>query len=70
MLCANDLTPSESLTANDHTAIQTMLDRGRLHVYAQKKHLVISTAMSEVVRFNLSGPNVPVLCVGGAPLVL
>jgi hypothetical protein len=41
----------------------------RLRVYAQKKHLIINTAKSEIVHFNLSGPNVPVLCIGRVPLV-
>ena len=63
MLYADDLT----LTANDHTAIQTMLDY--LHVFAQRKHLALNTAKLEVVHFNSSGPNVPVLRVGGVPLV-
>ena len=38
-------------------------------MYAQRKHLIINTAKSEVVHFNSSGPYVPVLCVGGVPLV-
>jgi len=64
VLYADDLT----LTANDHTALQTMLDR--LYVYAKRKHLIIIiTAKSEVVHFNSFGPNVPVLHVGGVPLV-
>ena len=63
MLYADDLT----LTANDHNALQKMLDR--LHVYAQRKHLIINTAKSEVVHFNSSGPDVPVLRVGEVPLV-
>jgi len=63
MLYADDLT----LTANDHNALQKMLDR--LHVYAQRKHLIINTAKSEVVHFNSSGPDVTVLRVGEVPLV-
>ena len=63
MLYADDLT----LTANDHNALQKMLDR--LHVYAQRKHLIINTAKSEVVHFNSSGPDVPVLRIGEVPLV-
>ena len=56
-----------TLTANDHNALQKMLDR--LHVYAQRKHLIINTAKSEVVHFNSSGPDVPVLRIGEVPLV-
>jgi len=36
----------------------------RLHWYAQRKHLNINTAKSEVVHFNSSGPSVPVYNVG------
>eukprot|EP00983_Pelagomonas_calceolata_P078216 1154193-Pelagomonas_calceolata.AAC.2 len=46
--------------------MQTMLNR--LDLYAQKKHLVINTAKSEVVHFNSSESNLPVLSVGGVPL--
>ena len=63
MLYADDLT----LTANDHNALQKMLDR--LHMYAQRKHLIINTAKSEVVHFNSSGPDVFVLRIGEVPLV-
>eukprot|EP00983_Pelagomonas_calceolata_P011356 366127-Pelagomonas_calceolata.AAC.1 len=42
MLYADDLT----LMANNPFALQTRLDR--LHVYAQRKHLLINTAKSEV----------------------
>ena len=56
MLYADDLT----LTANDHCALQKMLDR--LHVYAQRKHLIINTAKSEVVHFNSSGPLLVEAC--------
>jgi len=61
MLYADDLT----LTVNDHNALHKMLDR--LHVYAQRKHLIINTAKSEVVHFNSSGPDVPVLRTGEVP---
>jgi len=63
MLYAGDMT----LTANDHNALQKMLDR--LHVYAQRKHLFTKTAKSEVVHFNPFGPDVPVLRIGEVPLV-
>ena len=63
MLYADELT----LTANDNDALQKMLDH--MHVYAQRKHLIINTAKSEVVHFNSSGPHVPVLRVGGVPLI-
>ena len=54
ILYADDLT----LMANDPDALQTMLRR--LNWYAQRKHLIINTAKSEVVHFNSSGSNVPV----------
>eukprot|EP00983_Pelagomonas_calceolata_P001213 41706-Pelagomonas_calceolata.AAC.1 len=62
LLYAGDLT----LTANDPNAMQTMLNH--LGHYARRKHLLINTAKSEVVHFNLSGSNLPVLSVGGEPL--
>jgi hypothetical protein len=63
MLYADDLT----LTANDHTALQTMLNR--LHSYAQRKHLIINTSKSKVVHFNSSGLNLPEFCIEGVRLV-
>jgi hypothetical protein len=62
MLYADDLT----LLANDPHALQAMLNR--LHAYAQRKHLIINTAKSEVVHFNSSGSDLPVFRVGGVPL--
>eukprot|EP00983_Pelagomonas_calceolata_P031154 977788-Pelagomonas_calceolata.AAC.1 len=53
MLCADDLT----LMANNPVALQVMLNR--LHVYAQRKHLVVNTAKSEAVHFNSSGSDLP-----------
>eukprot|EP00983_Pelagomonas_calceolata_P004304 140108-Pelagomonas_calceolata.AAC.1 len=55
--------------ANDPVALQAKLNR--LHVYAQRKHLIINTAKSEVVHFNSSGgsgSDLPVFCFGGVPL--
>eukprot|EP00983_Pelagomonas_calceolata_P132733 1161900-Pelagomonas_calceolata.AAC.16 len=52
--------------ANDPVALQTMLKR--LHACAQRKHLIINTAKSEMVHFNSSGSDLPVFCIGGAPL--
>eukprot|EP00983_Pelagomonas_calceolata_P003603 117279-Pelagomonas_calceolata.AAC.1 len=52
--------------ANDPVALQTMLNR--LHAFAQRKHLVINTAKSEVVHYNSSGSDLPVFHVGGVPL--
>jgi len=46
LLYADDL----CLLANDPDQLQDMLDR--LHSYAPRKHLVVNTAMSEVVHFN------------------
>eukprot|EP00983_Pelagomonas_calceolata_P000018 525-Pelagomonas_calceolata.AAC.2 len=43
-----------------------MLDR--LHVYAQRKGLVINVAKSEIVHFNSKGDNMPVFMLGGAHL--
>eukprot|EP00983_Pelagomonas_calceolata_P012075 387401-Pelagomonas_calceolata.AAC.1 len=47
----------------------------RLHAYAQRKHLTINAAKSEVVHFNSSGSDLPVFrianCIapsGGVPL--
>eukprot|EP00983_Pelagomonas_calceolata_P032472 1018408-Pelagomonas_calceolata.AAC.1 len=40
----------------------------RLHAYAQRKHLIINTAESEVVHFKSSGSDLPVFCIGGVPL--
>eukprot|EP00983_Pelagomonas_calceolata_P010119 328685-Pelagomonas_calceolata.AAC.2 len=40
----------------------------RLHAYAQRKHLIINTAKSEVAHFNSSGSDLPVFHIGGAPL--
>eukprot|EP00983_Pelagomonas_calceolata_P006251 207064-Pelagomonas_calceolata.AAC.1 len=62
MLYADDLT----LMANDFVASQAMLNR--LHAYAQRKHLVINSAKSEVVHFNSSGSDLPVFRIGGVPL--
>eukprot|EP00983_Pelagomonas_calceolata_P049385 1141494-Pelagomonas_calceolata.AAC.3 len=45
MLYADDLTEM----TNDPVALQAMLNR--LHAYAQRKHLIINTAKSEVVHF-------------------
>ena len=58
MLYADDLT----LMASDPDAMQTMLNR--LHWYAQRKHLLINTAKSQLVHFNYSGSNVFVFNVG------
>ena len=55
---ADDLT----LMASDPDAMQTMLNR--LHWYAQRKHLLINTAKSQLVHFNYSGSNVFVFNVG------
>eukprot|EP00983_Pelagomonas_calceolata_P022285 701248-Pelagomonas_calceolata.AAC.1 len=49
--------------ANDPVALQTMLNS--LHAYAQRKHLIINTAKSEVVHFNSSGSNLPVFSYWG-----
>eukprot|EP00983_Pelagomonas_calceolata_P020936 657886-Pelagomonas_calceolata.AAC.1 len=62
MLYTDDLT----LMANDPVALQAMLKR--LHVYAQRKHLVINTAKSEVVHFNSSESDLLVFRIGGVPL--
>eukprot|EP00983_Pelagomonas_calceolata_P001862 61915-Pelagomonas_calceolata.AAC.1 len=59
MLCADDLT----LVANDPVALQTMPNR--LHAYAQRKHLIINTAKSEVVHFKSFGTDLPVFRIGG-----
>jgi hypothetical protein len=53
--------------SNDPDAMQVMLNR--LDWYAQRKHLIINTAKSEVVHFNSSGSNVPVFKDGRVPLV-
>eukprot|EP00983_Pelagomonas_calceolata_P031745 995761-Pelagomonas_calceolata.AAC.2 len=52
--------------ANNPVALQAILNR--LHAYAQRKHLLISIAKSEVVHFNSSGLDLPVFCIGGVPL--
>eukprot|EP00983_Pelagomonas_calceolata_P077727 1153978-Pelagomonas_calceolata.AAC.1 len=39
-----------------------------LALYAQRKHVIINTAKSEVVHFNSSGSDLPVFCIGGVPL--
>eukprot|EP00983_Pelagomonas_calceolata_P017366 544751-Pelagomonas_calceolata.AAC.1 len=52
--------------ANDPVALQTVLNR--LYAFAQRKHLVISTAKSEVVHFDFSGSDLPVFRIGGMPL--
>jgi hypothetical protein len=62
MLYANDLT----LIANNPDAKQIMLNH--LHWYAQRKHLIINAAKSEVFHFKSSGSNVPVFKVGRVPL--
>eukprot|EP00983_Pelagomonas_calceolata_P079910 1154905-Pelagomonas_calceolata.AAC.3 len=62
VLYADDLT----LTANDHNAMQTMLNR--LDLYARRKHLLINRAKSEVVHFNSLGSNLPVFSIGCVPL--
>eukprot|EP00983_Pelagomonas_calceolata_P018760 589342-Pelagomonas_calceolata.AAC.1 len=49
--------------ANDPVALQTMLNR--LHAYAQRKHLIVNTAKSEVVHFESSGSDLPVFRIGG-----
>eukprot|EP00983_Pelagomonas_calceolata_P028873 905049-Pelagomonas_calceolata.AAC.1 len=49
--------------ANDPVALQTMLNR--LHMYAQRKHLIINTAKSEVVHFNSYGSGLPVFRIRG-----
>eukprot|EP00983_Pelagomonas_calceolata_P013181 421032-Pelagomonas_calceolata.AAC.1 len=49
--------------SNDPVTLQTMLNR--LHAYAQRKHLVINIAKSEVVHFNSSGSDLPVFSIGG-----
>ena len=59
MLYADDLT----LIANDPDALQVMLHR--LYAYAQRKHLIINTAKSEVVHFNSSGTDLPIFRIGG-----
>eukprot|EP00983_Pelagomonas_calceolata_P034904 1093630-Pelagomonas_calceolata.AAC.1 len=40
----------------------------RLHAYAERKHLIVNTAKSEVVHFNSSGSDLPVFRNGGVPL--
>jgi len=63
LLYADDLT----LMANDPDAMLTMLNC--LHwYYAQRKHLIINTAKSEVVHFNSSGSNAPAFNVGRVSL--
>eukprot|EP00983_Pelagomonas_calceolata_P010337 335680-Pelagomonas_calceolata.AAC.1 len=49
--------------ANDPVALQTKLNR--LQAYAQRKHLVINTAKSEVVHFKSSGSDLPIFHIGG-----
>eukprot|EP00983_Pelagomonas_calceolata_P050489 1141995-Pelagomonas_calceolata.AAC.2 len=62
MLYADDL----CLTSNLLNQLQLMLDR--LHMYAQRKGLVINAAKSEIVHFNSRRNNVPVFTLGGARL--
>eukprot|EP00983_Pelagomonas_calceolata_P002829 93314-Pelagomonas_calceolata.AAC.4 len=62
MLYADDLT----LTGNNPNKLQAMLHH--LNLYACKEHLFINKFKSEVVHFNLPGPNLPVSLVGGVPL--
>eukprot|EP00983_Pelagomonas_calceolata_P023761 748029-Pelagomonas_calceolata.AAC.1 len=54
MLYADDL----CLTSNLPDQLQLMFDR--LHMYAQRKGLMINAAKSEIVHFNSRGDNVPV----------
>eukprot|EP00983_Pelagomonas_calceolata_P055256 1144068-Pelagomonas_calceolata.AAC.1 len=53
MLYADDL----PLMANDPVALQTMLNC--LHAHAQRKHLIINSAKSEVVHLSSSGTDLP-----------
>eukprot|EP00983_Pelagomonas_calceolata_P078044 1154115-Pelagomonas_calceolata.AAC.2 len=62
MLYAGDLT----LLSKKDGAFHTMLCR--LIVYARKKHLIINTVKSEVVHFNSTGSNLPVLTIGSDAL--
>eukprot|EP00983_Pelagomonas_calceolata_P052358 1142822-Pelagomonas_calceolata.AAC.3 len=40
----------------------------RLHAYAQREHLIIDTAKSEVAHFNSSGSDLPAFCIRGVTL--
>ncbi len=55
LLFADDL----SLMSNDHTNVQTMLNR--LRAYAQRKSLAVNTLKSEVMCFNSRFDNLPPL---------
>eukprot|EP00983_Pelagomonas_calceolata_P074669 1152643-Pelagomonas_calceolata.AAC.2 len=55
-----------SYTGTHISSARTMLNR--LHAYAQRKHLIINPAKSEVVHCNSSGPDLPVFRIGGVPL--
>ena len=53
MLFADDL----SLPSNEHTDLQTMLNK--LRVNAEKKSLTVNTQKSEVMCFNSNSENLP-----------
>eukprot|EP00983_Pelagomonas_calceolata_P055191 1144027-Pelagomonas_calceolata.AAC.3 len=64
VLCIDDL----YLTGDQPQQLQLLLDR--LHVYAQRKGLVMNAAKSETVHFNLRSDSVPVINIGGARLIV